>query len=222
MMNFEAAPGVLRGTVRVMRRPGAEGVVNLQKRRAWFDEEGTPPPADPAPGEADNGGEQQTDDMTGLPQWAQDVIKGLRKEAGDYRVKARQAEEQRQQQEAERLAKQGEWQKLAEQREAELAALKPVSDKAAALEAKISATNEARIKAIPEAYRGMVPDYDDPVKVSEWLDKNQAALQARQAPSLDGGAQGDASKNVKLTPEELAVAKRLGVSAEKYAEMKTK
>lgn len=222
MMNFGAVPGALQSKWQVTRRPGAEGVVNLRKRRAWFDEAGEQPPEKPTPGEADGGEEQPPDDMSKLPQWAQDVIKGLRKEAGDYRVRAKQAEEAKQKEEAERLAQQGEWQKLAEQRAAELEALKPVSEKAEALAAKIQATNEARIKQLPEAYRGMVPEYDDPVKVSEWLDKNAAALVQRQAPNLDGGAQGDAARNVKLTAEELAAAKRMNISPEKYAAMKDK
>lgn len=216
--------GALPGTVQsgqTVRRKGAEAGVSLRKWRAWFDEAGEPP-ADETPGEDGGGETQQPQDITGLPQWAQDVIKGLRDEAAKNRVKAKQAEEQRAKEEAERLAQQGEWQKLAEQRAAELDALKPVSDKAAALEAKIKATNEARIKTLPEAYRGMVPEYDDPVKVSEWLDRNMAALQARSAPNLDGGAQGDAAKNVKLTAEELAAAKRMGLTPEKYAEFKNK
>ena len=222
MLNFGAVPGALQNRVRVTRRPGAESVVNLQKRRMWFDEAGDPPPADPPPGEGDNGGEQEAQNMSELPQWAQDEIKRSRKEAGDYRMRAKAAEEARQKEAAKKLEEQGEWQKLAEQRAAELEAMKSVSEKAEALAAKIQATNEARIKQLPEAYRGMVPDYDDPVKVSEWLDKNAAALQKPQAPNLDGGAQGDAAKNVKLTAEELAAAKRMGISAEKYAAMKAK
>jgi hypothetical protein len=39
--------------------------------------------------------------------------------------------------------------------------------------------------------RGLVPDYDDPFKLSAWLDANSAVFQKPQAPSLDAGAGGN-------------------------------
>lgn len=205
--------GTLLNLNRAFKPDAGRYGLSLKKRRAWFDEAGSVDEPE---------AEEQPVDIQALPSWAQGMISDLRREAAENRVKAKKAEEQRLKEEADRLAQQGEWQTLAEQRAQELERLKPVSEKAAALEAKIKASNDSRIQQLPEELRSVVPDFDDPVLVSEWLDANLSKLTARTAPALDGGVTGDRGGKgaASLTADELAAAKRMGISPELYAKYK--
>lgn len=46
---------------------------------------------------------------------------------------------------------------------------------------------QKRIDSIPEAMRGLIPDYDDPVRLFLWLDRNAELLRPRPAPDLNAG-----------------------------------
>lgn len=142
------------------------------------------------------------DDLDKQPEWVKSLVKNLRKEAKENRLKAeryeaesRTAAEARAKEEQERLAKQGEWQKLAEERAKELEALKSLKEKADRFENQLKATNEARIKRIPDAMRSVVPSDYSPERLAEWLDKNESVLTVgRTAPNLDAGDKGERGK----------------------------
>lgn len=118
----------------------------------------------------------------------------LRKE-NEKRRKAEEATSARlAAEETKRLESAGEWQKLAEDRAKELEALKAVKEKADKFEAQIKATNEARVKRIPDALRSVVPTGYTPEQLAEWLDKNETVLAGRVAPNLDAGDKGERGK----------------------------
>lgn len=138
------------------------------------------------------------EDLSKLPEWAVKKLAIRGEEARKLREQLRERETKDAEQaaaakkaEEDRLAKQGEYQTLAEQRGKELEAMKARADRAAALEARIKADNDARIAKVSEKMRDMIPDYDDPVKLNEWLVKHQEKLSAPEAPKLNGGAKGE-------------------------------
>lgn len=204
-------------TPRTIRRAAAAGAVNLEQRRRWFDD--TPPDAGADDSPPASG---QADDVASLPQWAQEIIRQARSDAAERRVALKKQQEEQATRDAARLAEEGKWKELAEARAKELDALKPVSDRAAALEAKIQATNEARIKRIPENYRTAIPTQYTPEQLSEWLDANEQLFTRPTAPNLDGGAgSGGGAATAALTPELRAIAAKLGLKPEEMAaEMK--
>jgi len=159
---------------------------------------GTEQPAGQEPPAADG------EDVATLPPWAQEMIKGLRKEnAGHRRAKA----------EAERLAReaaeqaakeQGRWQELAQ-------AYEPKAKRAELLEAFIAEQVEESLKALPEPLRGLVPEFDDPLAKLRWLRKAERTgiFKAPAPPETDGRRQGSGQH---MTNEDrLALAARLGI-----------
>lgn len=157
-----------------------------------------------------NGGSDELPEFSTLPPAVREHIKALRQSEAAARVKAKEFEQNEQKRldearkaEEERLAKQQEWQALAEKRAKELDALKPVAERAAQLEARITAANQARIEKVPEALRSVIPTDYDAVKLSEWLDANLDKLSKAPAPNTDGGRTGDRTPpqgKVQLTP----------------------
>ena len=203
-----------RNRVRTARRdngmmPGA----SLRLRRSWYAEgDPNPDPASSGTGTGDigsgaNGSGAATVDA--LPKWAQDLIKELRTEAGDNRMKAKQIADEKAAAEAAVLAEQGKFKELYEKTKAELDAQKAVQDRAAALEGLIQATNDVRIKRIPESMRSVVPTDYTPEMLTKWLDANEHVLTKAPAPNLDGGAGGSGAGSPpqpKATPEQSALA----------------
>lgn len=177
------------------------------------DATGNPAPAQDTAADAQN--------MTQLPQWAQDLVHGLRKEAAGYRTEKQKAREEAENKERQRLADEQKWQELATTLQAQLDALKPKLEAADSYRATIEATVKARIEALPAQYRTLVPEYENPAQTLQWLDANAATLKAPAVPVLDAGRTGDTSnKTVRLTPEELEFARRMQISPEKYAARK--
>ena len=113
----------------------------------------------------------------------------FRKKITEFERTLQQQAETQKQAEEERLAKQAEWQTLAEQRAKELEEYKPFKQRWDGLVEQTAERNKARIDAVPETMRTLIPDYDDPMKLSAWLDANEATItQTKSAPKLDGGA----------------------------------
>jgi hypothetical protein len=202
-----------RNRVRTARRYGMMPGASLRLRRTWYAEEGQNPD-----GAASNSGQGEGQEAAGgevmevgaLPKWAQDLIKGLRVEAGDHRLKAKQAADAKTAAEAAALAERGQYKELYEKTQAELDALKPTQERAALLEAKIQATNEARIKRIPDQFKPAVPLDYSPDRLSEWLDANEQLFTKTPAPNLNGGAGGSggsgSTQQPKVTAEHSTLA----------------
>jgi phage I-like protein len=161
-------------------------------------------------------------DLTQLPPAAQRYIKELRAEAAERRKQLTAFTSEAQKREQERLISEGKWKELAESRERDLMQLKPYQERADGLEGIIKAQNDARITAVPEEMRTIIPTDYAPEKLSTWLDANIAKLTRQPAPNLDAGAgAGSGGKpSPVLTDQELAIARMLGISPEVYAKNK--
>ena len=133
--------------------------------------------------------------QTSSTEWTLDAalakIKELNNENAKHRTAAKAAEKAAAEAEAARLAEQGKYKELWEQSRAQLDEYEPMKARLQELTERTQQANEARIKAIPDNMKGLVPEYDDPFKLSAWLDANSAVFQKPQAPSLDAGAGGN-------------------------------
>lgn len=118
-----------------------------------------------------------------------------------------------------RLEETGNYAEVAKRYQSELESLKPIAERAQSLEAIIRESNEARLGAIPESYRNLVPTDYAPEKLQAWLNANESLLKRAPAPSLDAGAGANSapSDSVRLTAEQKALAKRFGLSEDEYA-----
>lgn len=116
-----------------------------------------------------------------------------------------------------RLQEEGNYRELAQKHAADLESLKPLAERAQALEAIIRESNEARMKAVPENMRNLIPVDYAPERLQAWLNANEALLRRSPAPDFDAGAGGSGgSASTKLTEEQRAMAKRFGMTEEQY------
>ena len=150
-------------------------------------------------------------------------VKDLRKEAANYRIKLREFEQKQKEAEDAQLVKQKEWQTLAEKRAANISELEPYQSKYDSMIAAVAESNTRRVESIPETMRQLVPDFDDPLKLAGWLDANSQLLAKPVAPTVNGSAgsivrPGDAEPQ--LSAEELAVARKMGLTAQEYQKEK--
>lgn len=218
--------------IRAVRREDAEAAISLRKRRRWYDNEGGAASGtqqdDANPDQESGGAEQQLppeiakliDEIKADPASFAKHVKDLRAEAAARRKALKDAEDQRLREETERLANEKKFEELAGKLKGQLDQIQPKAARAEALETYLQESVQKRIEALPQQYRTMVPQYEDPLKTLQWLDANAAVLTAQRAPGLDGGAQGDGKGQMKLTPEEIAIAQKLGLTPEQYAKYK--
>jgi len=97
----------------------------------------------------------------------------------------------------------------------EIAALKPQAERAIVLETYIRDAVVARVDALPDVIRPLVPVYDDPLRTLDWLERSAAVLLKPIPPQMDAGARGH-SKAARISEGEREIARKLGVSAEQY------
>lgn len=149
-------------------------------------------------------------------------VKELRSEAANYRTQLRALEQAQKDAEETRLTQQNEWQKLAEQRATEIDELSPYKDRYTGIVESIAVSNAKRVETIPDAMRGLIPDFNDPVKLSGWLDANSQLLTKPLAPALNGNAgAGDRPTDAEtLSAEELVAARKFGLTAKEYQDAK--
>ena len=148
------------------------------------------------------------------PEQLRAEVEALRKEAAKWRTQLRQTEKAQADAEAKRLAEQGEYKALYETAAEKAARADALQERLDAITAQTQAANERRIKAIPDAMRGLVPEYDDPLKVAAWLDANAAVLVKPVAPSLDGRAAGSGTTAAVTDDEVRDFAVRMGIRPE--------
>jgi len=169
-------------------------------------------------------------DPNALPEGGSDIFwqKTARenaKEAAKYRTKAKELEKQIETANRKQLEEQGNFQKLYEQSKADLAVREQELEQSGKYKQAFQSVLQRRIEAIPEANRPLIPDYDDPIKTSEWLDANWDRISNRKFPNLDPGA-GSSSTGASggngagaLSPEAQEVAKRLKIAPERAAQL---
>lgn len=102
-----------------------------------------------------------------------------------------QAAKEREKQQQKQLEEQNRFKELYEQATARISELEPFQERYTSYEQQVSERNTARIEAIPEAMRSLVPEYDDPFRMQSWLDSNESVFTKPAAPKLDGGAGGN-------------------------------
>jgi DNA repair exonuclease SbcCD ATPase subunit len=155
-----------------------------------------------------------------------DYVQQLRQEAANYRTKLKEQEQAQAKQREAELAKKQEWEQLAEERAKQLAELEPIKTAYEQMLETLKASNAKRIESVPEDKRSLIPEYDDPSKLAAWLDANAALLSMKPvAPNINGAAgsgQRPGAALPVLSDEELAVAKKMGLTPEQYAESKKK
>ncbi|NBW13147.1 MAG: hypothetical protein EBR82_34515 [Caulobacteraceae bacterium] len=148
---------------------------------------------------------------------AQRIIRELRKENADRRVKAKEAETRLQEREQQDMAAKQEWEKLASQYKSELDAVKSRASVADELEADMRETLEAQIKALPRQFQSSIPDLGSPARTLKWLNANRHLFQLPTPPQTNAGEQGDRGP-APLSDDMKTLAAGLGISAEKMAE----
>lgn len=150
-----------------------------------------------------------------------EYVEKLRRENAKWRTTVRELEDQQKQREEQELAEQQKWRELAEKRERELSEYKPFKDQYESMLESTRESNQRRIEAIPENMRSLVPEYDDPARLSRWLDQNASVLSRPAPASMDATAgNGQRPKGEPLSEEEYRIAKSLGISPENYAKRK--
>ena len=170
--------------------------------------------------------QNQGGDPTSPQVFDADYVKQLRQEAASYRTKLKAFEEEQAKANEAQLIEQNKWKELAERRAAKLAELEPTAQAYEQMLETLRASNTKRVEAIPEQSRSLVPEYSDPSKLAAWLDTNAALLSMKPiAPNINGAAgsaQRPGAAPMVLSDEELAVAKKMGLTPEQYAESKDK
>jgi len=139
------------------------------------------------------------------------VVKDLRAESAQYRIKAKELQDKLdaiQRQSEQKLKDEQQWQTLAQQWEAKVKELEPVKANYDSLIATIKTSNDDRIAKLPADMQGLVPDYDDPVKLATWLDANADKLTRPAAPNLGNGAGSGERLPVRPAPDQQTTIRR--------------
>jgi hypothetical protein len=193
--------------LRTARRGNAEMQIDLRKARRWFDAEGQQPPT-PTPGGAGNTpGDNNNGDFIPRGRFNEVVEKLRALEAAEEARKQKKALEE------------GQFQDVIKQ-------LEPKAKRADELEKVIGEMVATEIEAVPEKFRGLIPELEPAAKLA-WIRRAQReGLFGGQtpppppAPNLDQGGGGDRPDTAKLTPGELAMCAELGIKPEDYIKHK--
>lgn len=145
-------------------------------------------------------------------------LKKANAEAAKWRTQVRATERQAEEAAKKQAEEQGKYKELYEAAESKLTGYEPMRARLEELTEQVKAANEKRIAAIPETMRGLVPDYDDPFKLAQWLEANSAVFTKPPAPQLNGGAGGSVAGNAVDEAKLRAQAVRLNIDPEKYIE----
>ncbi len=155
--------------------------------------------------------------------WAKEV-KDANAQAAKYRTRLRELEKQVEADKQKQLEEQGNFKSLYEQQKAEMKAREAEIEKHSVYKQAFESVLKRRVEAVPEANRSLIPDYDDPIKTSEWLDANWDRISNRKFPNLDPGAGSSSTASggngsAAISPEAQEVARRLKISPEKAAQL---
>ena len=148
------------------------------------------------------------------PEQLRAEVEALRKEAAKWRTQLRQQEKAQADAEAKRLAEQGEYKTLYETAAEKAARADALQERLDAITAQAQAANERRVAAIPDAMQSLVPEYDDPLKLAEWLDANAAVFSRPTPPPLAGRAGGNGTPATVSDDEVRDFATRMGIRPE--------
>ena len=121
----------------------------------------------------------------------------------------RELQQAQEQAKRDRLAEDGRLQELIDQ-------LNPKAERLDALMQKAQESLETELESVPEQFHSLIPDLDALGKV-QWIQNARAAgmFDGRKAPTTDAGSGSD-TEGVEITPEQLAMARQFGMSANDY------
>jgi ribonucleoside-triphosphate reductase len=123
--------------------------------------------------------------------------------------------------EEQRLIEANKYKELYEQAKAEAEGLKPKASIAEESEKVLQSVLESQINEIPEHFRTLVPEGLTTNQKLTWISLNKNVLMKEKGIDIGAGKQGGGSPDIaSLTPEELAEAKKHGITAEEYAKFK--
>ena len=129
-------------------------------------------------------------------------LKELNAENAKWHKRFREVEKAKTDAEAAVMAEQGKYKELYQSAKAKADAADALQERLDAITAQAQAANERRIAAIPDAMKSLVPEYDDALKLSAWLDANAAVFSRPTPPPLDGRAGGNGT-TATVTDEEV-------------------
>lgn len=135
-----------------------------------------------------------TDDtpIDALPPGLRKHVRELRKQAAAAREKEKAAQAAAEQERIASLEKKGEFETLVNELKAKV---EPLESRVTSLTKAITRFNQTRIDSMLEADRALVPDLDDPVMISQWLDKYfTRAVTPTQQPPPGNDANGQGKK----------------------------
>lgn len=112
------------------------------------------------------------------------------------------------------MAEQGKFKELYQSAKAKADAADALQERLDAITAQAQAANERRVAAIPDAMKSLVPEYDDPLKLAEWLDANAAVFSRPTPPPMDGRAGGNGTPATVSDDEVRDFATRMGIRPE--------
>ena len=117
------------------------------------------------------------------------------------------------------LVEQGKYKELAEERARALAELQPKADKLDSAEATLQLVLDGQILQIPEDKRKLIPDYGTVEDRLNYIAANGDLLRKAEAFDIGASSRGGKSdkKSVVLTDDQKAMAKKLDISNEDYA-----
>jgi len=139
----------------------------------------------------------------------------------DAEKRYRALEKAAQEAEEKRLKEAEDYKALYEQAQARIAELQPKAESAETAHATLKEVLAAQIETIPENRRSLVPEALSTEQQLAWIAKNRSLLAKAQPFNIGAGAKGGSGENVvDLSNEDLAIAKKIGMSTEDYAKYK--
>lgn len=219
---------------KIFRRVGTVGKLgvvgySVRQRRVWQDDSGgedSGQQSGDADGGEDSGGGDKIEDPVAYAKALEKRLNERDAELNRWKDQAKSLTDRVSAMEAankKRLEQSGNHEELLKQTEAELEQLKPVAERATALEKVIRESNQARIERIPETMRGLVPTDYAPEKLQAWLNANEAALTKPPAPNYDAGAGSGSGGNgvkPKLSADEREVISAFDIDPDTFAKIK--
>lgn len=197
-------------------------VSTLHKRRAWF-------AGDPEPEAEEQPTEQEPEESAPKDlDEARKVMSALEKRLSERDATIKSLHERMasiEKAQRKKLEEEGNYKELLQRTQAEAEELRMRAEQATELEAIIRASNEERMKRIPERWRKAVPASDlSPARLQVWLNENEALLTAPPPPDYDAGAGGNGRRHAEpeLTQQELEAAKRARMTPEEWMAAKRK
>lgn len=157
---------------------------------------------------------------TPAPEWTPEnaaaaavKIKELTAENAKWHKRLRETERAKEAEAEAAMAEQGKYKELYQQAQSKAARADALQERLDAITAQAQSANERRVAAIPDAMKSLVPEYDDPLKLAEWLDANAAVFSRPTPPPLDGRAGGNGTPAVVTEDEVNEYAARWGLDA---------